>query len=47
MFDFPIGLQNSDLLLSETVGRAAAAVAQGGHLRCGTCGATIHRVRGR
>lgn len=47
MFDFPIGLQNSDMLLAETVGRATTAVAEGGHLRCGTCGATLHRVRGR
>ncbi len=47
LFDFPIGLQNADMLLSETVGRVTTAVAEGGHLRCGTCGATIHRVRGR
>lgn len=49
LFDFPIGLQNSDQLLVETVGRAPAVAAgaspQATTLHCGTCGAALVKVR--
>ena len=45
LVDFPIGLQDSELLLEETVGRSAQEVHNGstrdGHWRCGTCGAKL------
>ena len=48
--DFPIGRQNSPLLLEETIGRAAAAKGEfprDGQWRCGTCGATLHFIAGK
>ena len=46
VFDFPIGFQNAPLLLEESLGLSARArvVVEDGHLRCGTCGAKLHKL---
>lgn len=46
LFDFPVGLQNSGLLLEETLGRSAAMHLPlvDGQLRCGTCGRTLRKI---
>ncbi|MCP4594715.1 MAG: hypothetical protein GY842_28615, partial [bacterium] len=45
VFDFPIGFQNAPLLLEESLGLSARiqVIVEDGHLRCGTCGATLYK----